>query len=157
LLDKGDLSQNVRLAEGDTITVPQAVNPSPADQQRIALATFSPDKIQVQMVGEVLRGGPLELRPNTPFTQAITAAGGLTNDADWKSVELYRLNPDGTITRRNLVAELNNPPNEDTNPSLRDRDVIVVRPSFGAGLIRGASNVVNAFSPILLLQNIFRR
>jgi len=157
LLDKGDLSQNVRLADGDTITVPQALNPSPADQQRIALATFSPDKIQVQMVGEVLRGGPLELRPNTPFTQAITAAGGLTNDADWKSVELYRLNPDGTITRRNLVAELNNPPNEDTNPSLRDRDVIVVRPSFGAGLVRGASNVVNAFSPILLLQNIFRR
>jgi polysaccharide biosynthesis/export protein len=157
LLDKGDLSQNLRLAEGDTILIPQAANPSPADQQRIALATFSPDKIQVQIIGEVVRGGTLDLRPNTPFTQAITSAGGLTNDADWKAVELYRINPDGTLARRNLVAELNNPPNEDTNPSLRDRDVIVVRPTFGANLTRGATNAVNALSPILLLQNIFRR
>ena len=75
----------------------------------------------------------------------LSFAGGLTNDADWRAVELYRINPDGSVMRRDLVADLNLPLSEESNPGLRDRDVIVVRTSFGSNLLN--SNPLTSPSP----------
>jgi polysaccharide export outer membrane protein len=124
---------------------------------QVAKATFSPIAITVQVVGEAVRPGPLQLRPNSSFTEAISFAGGLTNDAAWKSVELYRVNPDGTILRRELVADLNLPMNEETNPGLRDRDVIVVRQSPGSSFLSTTTKLLgNIVTPFALLNNLFR-
>jgi polysaccharide export outer membrane protein len=156
LIVKADLTQDVVLTDGDEIFVPKLPVQNPSEYGEIAKATFSPTSITVQVVGEAVRPGPITLRPNSPFTLAITSAGGLTNDADWRAVELYRLAPDGSLVRRNLVADLNLPPNEESNPSLRDRDVIVVRPAFGSSILNSATRflglIVNPFS---LVRNLF--
>jgi polysaccharide export outer membrane protein len=158
LITKADLSQDITLTDGDLITVPRLDKPNPADYLQVAKATFSPTAITVQVVGEAVRPGPLQLRPNSSFTEAISFAGGLTNDADWRSVELYRVNPDGSIMRRTLVADLSLPLNEDSNPGLRDRDVIVVRPSFGSGILNSATRFLgNIVTPFSLVNNLFRR
>ena len=82
----------------------------------------------------------------------------MTNDADWRAVELYRINPDGSIMRRNLVADLNLPLSEESNPGLRDRDVIVVRPSFGSGLLNSVTRFLgNIVTPFSLVNNLLRR
>jgi polysaccharide export outer membrane protein len=158
LITKADLSQDITLTDGDLITVPRLEKTNPAEYLQVAKATFSPTVITVQVVGEAVRPGPLQLRPNSSFTEAISFAGGLTNDADWRAVELYRVNPDGSIMRRNLVADLNLPLSEESNPGLRDRDVIVVRPSFGSGILNSATRFLgNIVAPFTLIDNLFRR
>ncbi|PZV16908.1 MAG: polysaccharide export protein [Pseudanabaena sp.] len=157
LIIKADLSQDITLTDGDLITVPRLEKTNPTEYLQVAKATFSPTVITVQVVGEAVRPGPIQMRPNSAFTEAISFAGGLTNDADWRAVELYRVNPDGSIMRRNLVADLNLPLSEESNPGLRDRDVIVVRPSFGAGLINSVTRFLgNIVTPLALIDNIFR-
>ena len=158
LIVKADLSQDITLTDGDLITVPRLEKTNPTDYLQVAKATFSPTAITVQVVGEAVRPGPLQLRPNSSFTEAISFAGGLTNDADWRAVELYRVNPDGSIMRRNLVADLNLPLSDESNPGLRDRDVIVVRPSFGSSILGSATRFLgNIVTPFSLVNNIFRR
>jgi polysaccharide export outer membrane protein len=158
LITKADLTQDITLTDGDLITVPRLEKTNPSEYLQVAKATFSPTVITVQVVGEAARPGALQLRPNSSFTEAISFAGGLTNDADWRAVELYRVNPDGSIMRRNLVADLNLPLSEESNPGLRDRDVIVVRPSFGSSLINSATKFLgNIVTPYSLVNNLFRR
>ncbi len=158
LIVKADLTQDITLTDGDLITVPRLEKTNPSEYLQIAKATFSPTVITVQVVGEALRPGPLQLRPNSSFTEAISFAGGLTNDADWRAIELYRINPDGSIMRRNLVADLNLPLSEESNPGLRDRDVIVVRPSFGSSLLNSATKFLgNIVTPFSLVTNLFTR
>ena len=157
LITKADLSQDIILTDGDLITVPRLDKTNPTEYLQVAKATFSPTAITVQVIGEAVRPGPLQLRPNSSFTEAISSAGGLTNDADWRSVELYRVNPDGSILRRNLVADLNLPLSEEANPGLRDRDVIVVRPSFGSSIINSATKFLgNIVTPFSVINNLFR-
>jgi len=157
LITKADLSQDITLTDGDLISVPRLEKTNPSEYLQVAKATFSPTVITVQVVGEAVRPGPLQLRPNSSFTEAISFAGGLTNDADWRAVELYRINPDGSILRRNLVADLNLPLSEESNPGLRDRDVIVVRPSFGSSLLNSVTRFLgNIVTPFSLVNNLFR-
>lgn len=157
LITKADLSQDITLTDGDLITVPRLAKTNPSEYLQVAKATFSPISITVQVVGEAVRPGPLQLRPNSSFTEAISFAGGLTNDAAWKSVELYRVNPDGTILRRELVADLNLPMNEETNPGLRDRDVIVVRQSQGSSILNTTTRLLgNIVTPFALINNLFK-
>lgn len=157
LITKADLSQDITLTDGDLITVPRLDKTNPTEYLQVAKATFSPTVITVQVIGEAVRPGPLQLRPNSSFTEAISFAGGLTNDADWRSVELYRVNPDGSISRRNLVADLNLPLSEESNPGLRDRDVIVVRPSFGSSILNSVTKFLgNIVTPFSLVNNLFR-
>jgi polysaccharide biosynthesis/export protein len=158
LITKADLSQDITLTDGDLITVPRLEKVNAAEYREIARATFSPTTITVQVIGEVNRSGPLQLRPNSSFTEAITFAGGITNNGDWRAVELYRFNTDGSVVRRDLVADLNLPQNEQSNPGLRDRDVIVVRPSFGASILESTTRFLgNIVSPYTLVNNLFRR
>ena len=158
LITKADLSQDITLTDGDLISVPRLEKTNPSEYLQVAKATFSPTAITVQVVGEAVRPGPLQLRPNSSFTEAISFAGGLTNDADWRAVELYRINPDGSIMRRNLVADLNLPLSEESNPGLRDRDVIVVRPSFGSGLLNSVTRFLgNIVTPYSLVNNLLKR
>jgi len=156
LIDKGDLSQDIRLIDGDSVVVSIAAKPNTAEFGQIAQAVYSPATITVRILGEAKSPGTITLTPNAPFTEAIAAVGGLTNGADWKNVDLYRINPDGSLTQRKLVADLTLPANETTNPSLRDRDVIVVRESFGSSLLSAAQRLSTVVSPFLFFNSLFK-
>lgn len=127
LIQTGALEQDIRLRDGDRVLVSVAVTP-PEESLRIATSNFSPDSIQVQVVGEVPRGGNLELPVNASLNQAILAAGGLDNPrAQSSSVEIVRLNRDGTVLRQTYPVDLAASPNEANNPILRADDVVIVR------------------------------
>jgi polysaccharide export outer membrane protein len=127
LISTGDLDQDVHLRDGDVIYIPTATNPSPAESVAISDANFSPSEIPVQVVGEVANPGTVKVPANTTLNQAILAAGGFKNSrAETSTVELVRLNPDGTVERRPLEVDLSVAANEDTNPILRPNDVIMV-------------------------------
>lgn len=127
LIQRGDLDQDLQLRDGDRVIVPIVTNPPESDSVQVARANFSPESMNVQVVGEVVRGGNVEVPANASLNQAILAAGGFKDPrAKTSSVELVRLNPNGTVERRTLQVSLADSPNEATNPILRPDDVVMV-------------------------------
>jgi len=161
LLQGENTSQDFALRDGDTIVVPTATDLDPSEAQRIAIANFSPDGISVNIAGEVTAPGQVDIRPNSSLNQAILAAGGFDDPrANSGSVNLIRLNPDGTVVNRVIQVDYSDPLNEETNPALRDNDIVVVS---RRGLTRGAdfldllgglvNSVVNPINGILNIIN----
>ncbi|WP_354634929.1 SLBB domain-containing protein [Planktothricoides raciborskii] len=127
LLETGALTNDIILQQGDTIVVPTATSIDLAEAPQVALASFSPGAIRVNIVGEVLSPGTLELPPNTSLNQALLAAGGFNNSRARKDdVELIRLNPNGTVSQEVVPVDFSQGLDEQTNPTLRNGDVIVV-------------------------------
>ncbi|WP_374826628.1 SLBB domain-containing protein [Aerosakkonema sp. BLCC-F183] len=165
LLQTGDLRQNAVLQDGDTIVVPTATDVNPAEAEQLATASFAPANIQVTVIGEVKTPGSLRVAPNTTLNQALLVAGGFNNArAHRDTVELIRLNSNGSVSRRSVRVDMSQGINEQTNPQLRNNDVIVVRRS---GIARIADTVDTVLTPAtrgnqlfnipLTILEIFRR
>lgn len=152
LLD-GDIRQDLPLQEGDTVIIPKATEINPQEATELATASFSPDKITVNVVGEVNRPGAVEVPPNTPLNQALLAAGNFNRRAAKGSVELIRLNPNGTVERRKIDINLAQGANEQANPTLRNNDTIVVRRS---GLASVGDTLGLFLTPVTGVFSLFR-
>lgn len=164
LLREGDSSQDLVLQEDDTIIVPTASEIAPEEAAKIATASFSPDTIDVNIVGEITNPGVVKIPPNTLLNQAVFAAGGFNNRANKGSVELIRLNPNGTVTSRTISVDLAQGNNEETNPPLHNDDVIIVGRSALAGIgdtlgqgLNPLGKLVTIFSLPFNLFNLFNR
>lgn len=154
LLQTGDLNQDVVLQDGDTIVIPTASAINPAEATQLATTTLSPATIQVGVVGEVKKPGLTNLQPNSSLNQALLAAGGF-NDARASSgaVDLIRLNPNGTVTKRVVKIDFSKEINEESNPILRNNDVVVVNRS---GVAKTADTVGTVTGPLGLIFNFLR-
>jgi polysaccharide export outer membrane protein len=155
-LRTGDLSQDVILQDGDTITIPTATALDPGEANQLASASFSPNTIVVNVVGEVTRPGAIPVPPNTPLNQAVLAAGGFDNRrARKRSVELVRLNPNGTVERRDITVDLAQGINDQSNPTLRNNDVVLVRRSTLANVTDTLGTILSPASAIFDLLRVF--
>lgn len=155
LLQSSNLNQDISLRDGDMIRVPTAPSLSPAQLSQVATASFAPQTIRVNVVGEVVKPGVLEVPPNTSLNQALLAAGGFhSTRANRQTVELIRLQPNGTIARRTVAIDLAADINEATNPIVHPNDVIIVdRSSF----TRTTDTITQMTAPLfLLLNNLLR-
>jgi len=127
LLQTGDINQDVILQEGDRILIPTAEELPSTEAEALAQANFAPDVMRVNVVGEVRAPGVVEVPGNTPLNQALLAAGGFNKvRAKQSTVELIRLNPNGTVTKRDISVDLAAGLNEENNPMLKNNDVIIV-------------------------------
>jgi polysaccharide biosynthesis/export protein len=106
---------NVSLRPGDVIHVPRA-------------GSF-------YVGGSVERPGSFLLKEKTTLQQAILAAGGVKNVADWTDIRLYRQTPSGqvdvTTVDLNVVEEGQAP------PELRRDDVVIVGKHAGKAVFYG--------------------
>ncbi len=153
LLKEGDLSQDVVLRDGDSIVVPTATALTPAEVTELSSATFSPSTINVNVVGEVKVAGVKQLRPNTPLNSAIMASGGfIPTRAKTSSLTLIRLNPDGTVNKRDIKINLAENLNPDTNPALQNGDTVIVGRS---GLASFSDTLGTVLSPFNAITGIF--
>ena len=156
LLKEGDFKQDTILQDGDTIIVPTATEVSRAEATELAEASFSPETIQVGVVGEVTEPGLVEVPANTPLNQALLAAGGFDqNRARKSSVELIRLNLDGTVSQRTVPIDFTQGINEETNPILHNNDVIIVNRSGLVSVIDTLGTILSPVNPIFALFRIF--
>ncbi|WP_293332777.1 polysaccharide biosynthesis/export family protein [Microcoleus sp. CAWBG58] len=160
LLEAGDVSQDLTLQQGDTVIVPKADNLNALEGAQVATSNFSPDSIKVSMVGEVVKPGSFALVPNTTLNQALVAAGGFVKSrAEMDSVDLIRLNPNGTVSRLSVKVNFSATANDESNPKLQNNDVIMVRRSGRAAFSDNVGGTLAPFSPLLgifRLFNIFR-
>ena len=106
-----------------TPTVFVAVNP----REREPLSAIENDTIDVYFLGEVNTPGLREVEPGTTLLQAMAQSGGLTRFAATKRIQLRRTDKSGRpqIINFNYKA-LSNGASLDSDPKLRDGDVIVV-------------------------------
>ncbi len=146
LLQKGDATQDVLLQEGDSIIIPTAPAVDLAEVSQVATSSFAPNAISINIVGEVIRPGALQVRPNTSLHQALLTAGSFNQlRAKKDKVELLRLNPNGTVSRRTIEVDFAQGLNPDNNPTLRNSDVILVARS---GFTRVADNINTFLQPV---------
>ena len=129
LLQQGDQSQNPYLFDGDSIVIARA--PAPIDQAiELAAANLSPKQISVNVIGEVVTPGRLELKANTAVMEAILAAGGpKTWRAKRNNIELVRLNRNNTVTHQWFRLDYGQRLNALNNPPLKDGDTLIVHRS----------------------------
>ncbi|MBD2772217.1 polysaccharide biosynthesis/export family protein [Iningainema tapete] len=154
LISSGDTNQDTILQDGDTIFIPTSTEINRAEATQLATTTLSPSRIQIGMVGEVKRPGPVELQPNSSLNQALLAAGGF-NDAraSRAAVDLIRLNPDGSVTKRIIKVDLKAGLNEQTNPILLNNDIVIVSRS---GIAKTGDTIGALFNPIGTVFGFFR-
>ncbi|MBD2387839.1 polysaccharide biosynthesis/export family protein [Cylindrospermum sp. FACHB-282] len=154
LLESGDINQDIVVQDGDTIVVPLATEISSAEATQLATTTLSPTRIQVGVVGEVKSPGVTALQPNSSLNQALLAAGGFNDSrAKTATVDLIRLNPNGTVTKRAVKVDFAQGINEERNPILRNNDVVVVNRS---GLARTGDTIGTVAGPLGTILNFLR-
>ena len=154
LLQSGDINQDIVVQDGDTIVIPTATDISAAESTQLATTTLSPNTIEVGVVGEVKRAGAVRLQPNSSLNQALLAAGGFNDSRASKgTVELIRLNTNGTVTKRPIKVDLSKGINEETNPILRNNDVVVVDRN---GLAKTGDRVNTVAGPLGTILGIIR-
>ncbi len=162
-LEAGDGAQDTILQEGDTIVVPKAAIVNPAEAGVLATTNFAPPAINVFVVGELRTSlDPLRLPANATLNQALISRGffGYENPrAQRSTVELVRLNKDGTATKRTIEVDLTQGINEEINPQLRDNDMIIVSRSGLAKLVDRMNSILGPVGPatgVLNFINILR-
>jgi len=154
LLESGDVNQDTIVQDGDSIVILTATEINPAEVSQIAEASFSPAKIQVNVVGEIVRPGVVEVASNTTLNQALMAAGGFNSSRAKKtSVELIRLNFDGTVSRRMVEIDFSQGINELTNPVVHSKDIIVVRRSNTATVVDTVNQFLSPAAGVLALPS----
>ena len=106
---------NIDLRAGDVVHVPRAGS--------------------VYVGGSVERAGSFPLRGKTTVHQAILAAGGVKDVADWGDVRLYRRAPSGQVEV--LAYDLKAFEEGQPAPEVRRNDVVVVGKSAGKAFFYG--------------------
>lgn len=152
LLQTGRFREDALLQNGDRVIIPTAKSVEDSEVRQVAVASFSPNRINVSVVGEVKEPGLKELPPNVSLQQALLQAGGFDNRRAQESVaQLIRLNPDGTVTKRSIKVDFNSPLNEANNPPLLNNDVVFVERSGFAVAADATFAVLSPFNQILAL------
>jgi polysaccharide biosynthesis/export protein len=155
LIQQGDTSQDIILQEGDRIFIPLAQNPNAQDVELVASSTFSPATIKVNVIGEAgISGGSRDVPSNTTLNQAILLAGGFNNiRANKNEVDLIRLNPNGTVTKRLIKLNFARGIDAENNPRLQNNDTIVIGRNNLTRIGDGFSTILTPFNGLL---NILR-
>ncbi|NEQ49265.1 MAG: sugar ABC transporter substrate-binding protein [Leptolyngbya sp. SIO3F4] len=153
LIETGENSQDLVLQAGDTIIVPTAISAEPEQISRLTATNLSPDTINVNVVGEVEQPGTVSVAANTTLNQAVLAAGGFNRRAKEATIELIRLNPNGTVTRKAIEIDLAQGLDSENNPIVQHNDIVIVDPSAAARLSDSLSILLNPFLQILPILN----
>ena len=125
-------------------------------REDLNVALRSGDVVNVPRVGSIYVGGSVEkpgsllLRGKTTIQQAIVAAGGVKDVADWGDVRLYRKAASGTVEV--TVYDLDAFEQGKPAPEVQRNDVVVVGKSAGKAFFYGFldffKGVLNLAKPI---------
>jgi len=147
---------NPRIYDQDIIQILKVDSVDAENQLKISKSNFSPATISVIVIGEVNSPGTKLVRSSSPLSEAIFSAGGLTQDAKKTNLALYRLNDNGTIALKKLKYSPTLRAGEENNPTLKDRDVLLVGKNAWAKFNSNLDKIVDPISPLLNAASLYR-
>jgi polysaccharide export outer membrane protein len=127
VITEGEESQNIRLFDGDVVSVGRSSVVLREQLLKAGQTNLSPQFLQVFVSGRVTTPGPQTLPQGSSLNQAIVSAGGLK--VLHGKVEFVRFTREGEIDRRTFRYNPNAPSDDYRNPILMAGDIIRIQES----------------------------
>jgi polysaccharide export outer membrane protein len=150
LITEGDESQNIRLFDGDVVSVGRSDAVLRDQLIRAGRTNLSPQFINVFVTGRVNTPGAINLQQGSSLNQAISVAGGVKLIKG--KVEFLRFLSDGKTDRRTFSYSANAASDSYSNPILATGDIIRVNDS---PLSSGVGVLSEVTSPLLGIYSIY--
>ncbi len=155
LITEGDESQNIRLFDGDVVSVGKSPVVLREQLLKAGQTNLSPQFIQVYVSGRVQNPGGVTIPQGSTLTQAISLAGG-TKLLKGK-VEFIRFTREGEIDRRIFSYNPNAASDTPSNPILMAGDVIRVQDSALSAGVGVLNELTGPFVGIYSVYSLVRR
>ncbi len=128
LFTEGDQSQNIRVFDGDTITVSKSKFVLREQLLKAKKSNLSPQVLTVYVSGKIISPGAVTVPNGSTLNHAIAIAGG--KELLSGKVEFVRFDDDGDLDRRRFSYNSRARVESYKNPLLRSGDVIYIRNSL---------------------------
>ncbi|WP_244279684.1 polysaccharide biosynthesis/export family protein [Synechococcus sp. UW179A] len=153
LITEGNESQNIRLFDGDVISV--AKSPVVLRNQLLMAgkSNLSPQFMEVFVTGRVNNPGGVTIPQGSSLNQAISLAGGVKLLKG--KVEFVRFNREGTIDRRIFAYQPGAAADAANNPVLAAGDLIRVQDSILSGSISVFNELTGPFVGLYSVYSLF--
>ena len=151
MLLTGDQSNNLKIYDGDSISVPKSNSVIKDQVLAINKTNLNPDEISVFITGNVVNPGSFRLKKGASLVQAIASTGG--KKLFTGNIEFIRFKRDGDNEKLSFKFNSKAPINSRKNPILMDGDVINVRRSL-QGKITAVVNEIQ--TPILSVYGLYK-
>jgi len=151
MVTQGDESQNIRLFDGDIISVPKSNLVLREQIIKAAQTNINPRYFTVFVGGRVRAPGPVTVPQGASLNQAVIAAGG--QRLLHGKVEFVRFTSSGDLDRRLFNYDAGAASETPNNPILAAGDIISVQDS----ILSASAGVLNEFStPFLGIYSLYR-
>jgi len=154
VITEGNESQNIRLFDGDVVSVGKSPVVLREQLLKAGQTNLSPQFIQVYVSGRVVTPGGVTLPQGSALNQAVNLAGG-TKLLKGK-VEFIRFTREGEVDRRVFSYNPNAASASYSNPILMAGDIVRVRDSALSAGIGLLNEVATPFVGVYGLYSIFR-
>jgi len=150
------IDQNTIIQHGDVIRIPSVETLDVGEAIALGESSLAPRNIRVFIVGEkstrIGIAKEIEVPLNTPMNQALLSSDSfIDRRIRQTSVDLVSVNPDGSVIKRQIPVNLGADLNHETNPPLKDGDIIIVSRSHLAkflDLVATVDGVLQLTQPI---------
>ena len=154
LITTGDESQNIRLFDGDVVSVAKSPEVLREQLLKAGQTNLTPQFMQVYVSGRVRNPGAVTLPQGSSLVQAIDLAGG-TKLLHGK-VEFIRFTREGEIDRRIFRFKSDAPANDYRNPVLMAGDVVRLRESIASAGIEVLNEITAPAVGLYSVYSIYR-
>ena len=124
VMEEGDSSQNIRIYDGDVISIRKSEKPFPGLLTKAIKSNLNPKFINVFVSGKVEEPGTITVSKASSLTDAIDLAGG--TKVLKGPIRFIRFKSDGSIDRRKFGFTRNRAMGTYRNPYLQSGDIIFV-------------------------------
>ncbi|WP_233128501.1 polysaccharide biosynthesis/export family protein [Synechococcus sp. 8F6] len=154
LITEGDESQNIRLFDGDVVSVGKSPVVLRDQLLKAGQTNLSPQFLQVYVSGRVKTPGGVTLPQGSSLNQALNLAGGPSLLRG--KVEFIRFTREGELDRRQFAYNPNAPSDAPANPILMAGDIIRVQESALSAGISVMNEITGPIVGIYAVYSLFR-
>ncbi len=153
LITEGNESQNIRLFDGDVLSVGRSSVVLKDQLLKAGQSNLSPQFLEVFVTGRVNIPGGVQVPQGSSLNQAISLAGGVKIIKG--KVEFVRFNREGTIDRRIFAYQPGAAADAPNNPVLAAGDLIRVQDSLLSGTVGVLNELTGPFVGLYSVYSLF--
>ena len=154
LIIDGDVSQNIRVYDGDTINVKKSEEVNLLQISRATKSNLNAKFINVFISGRINNPGNVKLSKSSTLNDAVDIAGGAKVLKG--KTRFVRFNNDGTLDKRKISYSKKNPRGSYKNPYLREGDLILIDNSVISSTNEVISEITQPFTGIFSIYGLIK-